>query len=145
MKLYAVIDTNVLVSSLLSVRENSPVVLVWDSILNGDIIPMFNEDILTEYEQVLSREKFHINKEIIKDILAVINIRGIFCTPIKTDLVISDPDDRVFFEIMLSRSDAYLITGNKKHFPQFERVISPAEAVYIIQSQESDNKFLNEP
>ncbi len=91
MKLYAVIDTNVLVSSLLSVRENSPVVLVWDSILN------------------------------------------------------SDPDDRVFFEVMLSRSDAYLITGNKKHFPQFERVISPAEAVYIIQLQESDNKFFNEP
>ena len=56
MKYYAVIDTNVVVSAQLSSRVDSPIVQIWDLIMNGEIILMFNEDILEEYEQECSPE-----------------------------------------------------------------------------------------
>lgn len=32
--------------------------------------------------------------------------------------IISDPDDVVFYEVAMSRENAYLVTGNLKHFPK---------------------------
>ncbi len=51
-KYFAVIDTNVIISSQLSSREDSPVVLIWNYIVDGLLVPLYNEDILFEYEQV---------------------------------------------------------------------------------------------
>ena len=56
--LYAVIDTNVLVSALLSRFGDSSTVVVRNYILEGTIIPLYNEEILQEYLSVLHRPKF---------------------------------------------------------------------------------------
>ncbi len=62
MKYYAVIDTNVLVSSMLTSNPGSTIAKIinyvrQDSII--PIIPMFDDSILEEYQAVLSRERFH--------------------------------------------------------------------------------------
>ena len=58
MKVYAVIDTNVIVLALLSPLQDSSTVIIRDKILDGSIIPVYNEEILKEYKIVLSRPKF---------------------------------------------------------------------------------------
>ena len=44
-----------------------------------------------------------------------------------------DPKDAVFYEVALSKDDAYLITGNTKHFPRTPIVVTPAEMLEILQ------------
>lgn len=56
---YAVIDTNVLVSALLSPRDDSATVRVIEKVLAGEIIPIYSNDISHEYRDVLSRKKFN--------------------------------------------------------------------------------------
>ena len=50
MKIYAVIDTNVLVSATLAVHPDSATVRVLEHLVNGDIVPMFNAEIVAEYQ-----------------------------------------------------------------------------------------------
>lgn len=61
---YAVIDTNVLVSALLSASffKSAPGKIV-SHIITGEIIPVYNEEILTEYYDVLKRDKFHFSTD----------------------------------------------------------------------------------
>ena len=54
----AVIDTNVLVSALLSSHEDAATVQVVGKLFSGEITPLFSEDILAEYNEVLRRKKF---------------------------------------------------------------------------------------
>lgn len=58
MKYYVVIDTNVLVSALISKNENSATVQVLERLLNREIIPLYSREILQEYRDVLNRKKF---------------------------------------------------------------------------------------
>ena len=55
MRYYAVFDTNVLVSSLLTKRTDTATAKVIDAISSGDIISLYNQEILDEYDAVLHR------------------------------------------------------------------------------------------
>lgn len=46
-----------------------------------------------------------------------------------------DPKDIVFYEVALSKEDAYLVTGNQKHFPKAPIVVTPAEMMEILDKQ----------
>ena len=132
--IYAVIDTNVFVAALLSRHSNSATVLVVDTLLNHGICPLYNQEIINEYQDVLHRDKFHFPLESIDAIISTVQKYGI-----STERVISfehfpDPKDVVFYEVALSKDDAYLVTGNKKHFPQTPIVVTPAEMLEILQS-----------
>ena len=45
----------------------------------------------------------------------------------------SDPKDVVFYEVAMSKKDAFLVTGNQKHFPKSPIVVTPAEMVEILK------------
>ena len=55
---YAVIDTNVLVSALLSGRDDAATVQVVSRVISGGIIPVYSNTVTKEYREVLSRKKF---------------------------------------------------------------------------------------
>lgn len=55
MSIFAVYDTNILVSGLLSKRPDSAVVLTLEAMLNKEVIPLYNQEILDEYKEVLHR------------------------------------------------------------------------------------------
>ena len=61
MMLYAVIDTNVLVSALLSDKEDTATVLVVKEVIKGNIIPIYSYEIVNEYRNVLNRKKFNFS------------------------------------------------------------------------------------
>ena len=133
--IYAVIDTNVVVSALLSIDSNSNPAIVLRAVLQGRIIPVFNEEILDEYMKVLLRDKFHFNKSYIDIIISHIKRIGIKAERVKIlDEIFPDSKDIVFYEVTMSKDDTYLVTGNTKHFPKKPFVVTPAEMVEILNS-----------
>lgn len=143
MTYYAVIDTNVLVSSLLTKNGNSPVVKVVDAIRDSKVIPMFNEEIFAEYKEVLSRDRLGLDENIVSETLEMIKSRGINCERTHVSDILPDPDDVIFYEVAMSREDSYLVTGNLKHFPKNGRVVSPSEILMIIESGQLNTGLLN--
>lgn len=137
-RIFAVVDTNVLVSALISKSIDSNPMKVFRAIVTEQIVPLYNDEILLqEYQSVLSREKFHLDKTLIETVLKAIVTDGLCLdrTP-AVDVEFSDPKDVVFYEIVLSKEDSYLITGNIKHFPIRPFVVTPAEIVRVLESKQ---------
>lgn len=134
--IHAVIDTNVIVSALLTHNIESATVKVVEAFLMDKIIPLYNADIINEYRDVLGRAKFRFTPRIIDYYINAIHEKGISAERISSGEFFPDPDDAVFYEVALSKEDAYLVTGNTKHFPKKPIVVTPAEMLEILESQE---------
>lgn len=135
-RVYAVIDTNVLVSSLFLTRGMSNPSKVIMAVLNGDIIPLYNNEIIEEYSDVLSRDKFNFDPVLIDDLLSAFTHFGINTARVDAgDEIFKDNDDIVFYEVALSVEDAYLVTGNIKHFPVRPFIVTPTQMVAILQEK----------
>ena len=132
---YAVIDTNVLVSALLSAHPDSSTVIIRNKIADGEIIPLFNSEIIDEYRIVLSRPKFHFPDELVGAILSLFHEVGISLDRTKSDEVFPDPKDIVFYEVALSKEGSFLVTGNTKHFPKTPIIVTPAEMLEILRKK----------
>lgn len=131
-----VIDTNVLVSALLSKSIASPTAMIVGCIYERTLIPLYNDKIIAEYSDVLARRKFNFDKNIITDLLTSIQTLGIKIDKlISTDETFPDPDDVVFYEVRMSVDGSYLVTGNLKHFPRKPFVVTPAEMVSILKDR----------
>jgi putative PIN family toxin of toxin-antitoxin system len=137
MKFYAVIDTNVLVSFLLTKNMESSVVKVIELVKNETIVPLLHTEIIEEYKEVLRRDYLKIDDSYVTDLMETITKLGVFCDRKEAIGPFPDPDDIVFYEVSLSVDDAYLITGNLKHFPKNGHVVTPAEMLQIIHLAES--------
>lgn len=136
-RIYAVIDTNVLVSALLGASKMSTPTQVLLAIVEGKLTPVLNEEILSEYKNVLTREKFSFNLEHVNNILNLLQQEGIKVGRKKSNEYFPDKKDIVFYEVSLSNEGSFLVTGNLKHFPQKSFVVSPAEMIDILNHLES--------
>lgn len=131
----AVIDTNVIVSAYITKNLEAATSKVWEAVLQSKLTPIYNEEILNEYSDVLHREKFGILEHLIKGALDKIVTNGVRGERILSDEFFPDPKDVVFYEVALSKEDAYLVTGNIKHFPKKPIVVTPAEMLEILQRE----------
>lgn len=146
MKFYAVIDTNVIVSALLSRHHNSATVKVLDYLYDRVIVPVYNNEIIEEYEAVLRRPKFNFSEETVFAVIEAIREGGIDSRRIGSNEQLPDPKDVVFYEVALANEDSFLVTGNIKHFPKKPFVVTPAEMLQIIQEvKSSKHGLLSEP
>ena len=132
-KVFAVIDTNIVVSGMITKNSESPTAKVLDCLGEKHITPLYCEEILHEYENVLGREKFSFPKEKVEKFLKMIKSDGIASNRVPSNEVFPDPNDVVFYEVALSKEDSFLVTGNIKHFPQVDMVVTPAEMMEIIK------------
>ena len=130
--IYAVIDTNVLVSALITKNPEAATAKVVRLLLEQGFIPMYDADIIAEYEDVLHRSKFPILKETADALISFIIENGIESSRVDFDESMPDEDDRVFYEVSLSQEDSFLVTGNLKHYPASTRVITPAQFLEIL-------------
>lgn len=137
MRYFAVLDTNVLVSALLS--KNSVPARILDETTDGSIVPLFCDDILAEYEDVLHRKKFPFTAREVRALIETIRSRGVHIEPGPMDTVLPDLDDVVFYAVVMEKrkgEDAYLVTGNQKHFPKEPFIVTPKEMLDIILGTE---------
>ena len=100
---------------------------------DGKIKPLYNDDILNEYSEVLHRPKFHLKEEDITNLIDYIKTCGIDSACMPFDDKMPDEDDRVFYEVSLSKEDSFLVTGNLKHFPKDPRVVTAAQMMEILE------------
>lgn len=131
--IYAVIDTNVLVSSLLTKNNKSATARLAEALVDNKFCPLYNEEIVTEYREVLSRKEFAFKQNVIDGVIDRILKNGLSLNRTSSDEAFNDPTDAVFYEVALSKEGAYVVTGNLRHFPSTPIVVTPAEMVKILE------------
>lgn len=125
-----VLDTNVLVSALLS--PFGPPARILDMVLRGDLRVAYDDRVLAEYRAVLARPKFGFAANDVNVLLEYLEMSGerVVVTPLLHSL--PDPDDLPFLEVA-TQTDATLITGNISHYPLHARgnvtVMTPGEFI----------------
>lgn len=98
------------------------------------IVPVFNEEIMTEYDEVLHRPKFHLREEQIGIILRYIRLCGVHANRKEFTDSMPDEKDRPFYEVSLGKEGSFLVTGNLKHFPVTPKVITAAQMLEILET-----------
>ena len=134
MRYYAVIDTNVIVSSMLK-HESIPGEIL-DLVLSKTIVPLLNQEIIDEYADVLKRNRFGFKKQEVDSLIKQIKENSIFLEREQTIEDFIDEDDIVFYEIVMSARhtmDAFLVTGNIKHYPIKKFVVTPKQMIDIVK------------
>jgi putative PIN family toxin of toxin-antitoxin system len=110
-----VIDTNVLVSGLLSPYSASADVV--RLAVAGAVIPLYDARILGEYREVWLERELGIERDFVPQILEAFESNGesVVALPLKNRL--PDPDDEMFLEVAITGGANFLVTFNLKHFP----------------------------
>lgn len=125
----AVIDTNVLVSGLLSPAGNEALIIL--AVHQGLVRPCVSAEIMAEYAEVLARPKFAFAPNEIAAVLAMFRNTGEVFVPEGPAPVLPDPDDASFLHCAEAARAEYLVTGNKRHFPQ-----EACGAVHVVNAGE---------
>ena len=115
-----------------SKRADSPTVQLLDYVFDGRIVLLYNDAIIREYEEVLHRGHFAFSDEYVQDLIDLVKT-GMHLEPTESGEAFIDEDDKVFYEVALSKEEGYVVTGNTKHFPKSPIVVTPAEMIHIIE------------
>jgi uncharacterized protein len=113
-----VLDTNVIVSALLS--PFGPPGRILDLVLAGEIQLAFDDRILAEYRQVLQRPRFGFDLVSIDELLVYMEQTGQAVVALPILVHLPDPADLVFLEVAAA-AHVPLISGNLRHFPIDQR------------------------
>ncbi len=127
-----VLDTNVLVSSLLS-SKGAPARIL-DLILGDQVLVAYDDRILGKYEEVLSRPELHIHPSKALAVVDHIEVSGQY---IESDRLptegYTDLDDVMFAEVFITSDADALVTGNLRHYKpllaQNRLVLTPAQVL----------------
>lgn len=112
----AVVDTNILVSSLL--RPGSLPDAVLQSVVAGTLTPVLCDAIFDEYAAVLARPRFGFPASLVRELLLLLRLQAdwVSLPPYDGRPHLPDPSDWPFLGCALAARCA-VVTGNLKHFP----------------------------
>ena len=128
-----VVDTNVLISSVLS-SEGKPSKIM--SLVSTKKVQFFySPEILDEYKRVLAYEKLSILPHLQTETILKIITTGTLVTSTISKIKLLDEDDRVFYDVAKG-NDAILITGNIKHYPTDSAVMTPSDFLLMFEESE---------
>lgn len=130
-----IIDTNVIVSAILSKDTTSPTVKVLELLFNNRLNLFYSKEILKEYIDVLSREKFKFEKELIDYVIQAIVEKGNLINPDRIEIDLIDIKDKPFYELVMDKkiNTGKLITGNLKHFPSQINIVTPRQFIDMYE------------
>ena len=124
-----VVDTNVLVSGLLSPFQPPGVIV--GRVSAGSLRLCYDARMWAEYEEVLRRPAFPFTEQEVAALLAQVQALGELVVPAPLPVRLGDADDEPFLEVAHAAMVEYLVTGNLKHFPPTRwrgvRIVSPRE------------------
>lgn len=126
-----IVDTSVVVAGLLTSRDDSPVAVILDGMLEAVFPFVVSEALLAEYHTVLVRpslRKLHgLTNAELEIILTDLAQHAIVLAPLPAPAA-PDPGDQLLWELLASRADLALVTDDRvllKHAGMRGRVISP--------------------
>ncbi len=131
-----VLDTNVLVSGLLSAA--GPPAWIVEALLAGELELAFDMAIRQEYEEVLRRPEFKFPSKHVDDLLAAFDQLAFHVAAAPPwPVALPDPDDEPFLSVAAA-SGSVLVTGNLRHYPAASRrgvfVVTPRELLDRIKT-----------
>ena len=132
-----VIDTNILISALLQ-PENLPAAVLMLA-LSGEVQLCVSDAVFAEYDEVIRRPHLKRPSDVIEGTLQSIRKLGHWVKPGVKVEECSDPGDNVFLECAQAAEADYLVTGNKRHFPdrwKKTKVIGARELFELLMEQE---------
>jgi len=120
-----VIDTNVVISAVLSPKGNPAkiITLISDA---ENIQVFYSREILDEYKRVLAYERLSIPKDKQDSFINSFVEFGMLIEPPTSTAPMPDETDRTFYDTAKT-SGAILITGNMKHYPTEPFIVTPTE------------------
>ena len=150
--IFAVLDTNVLISAALAHNKYSIPYSVFRGVVERRFVPLVDDNIVREYCEVFSRPKFSFMQETINDIVGN-TIKFAINQPVPpSGIELPDCDDVIFYDVARAHQDkgAYLVTGNLKHFPNCGFAVSPRDFMNIITPNKgnhmvNDNSAVYDP
>jgi len=131
--LNAVIDTNVLVSGLLTAQGNPAYII--NAFRDRKFNLFYSSEILDEYRDVLHREKLGLDTKSVEVLLDEVRRIGVPVISDVSDIHLTDEDDRMFLDTAKS-SGALLVTGNIKHYPNEPFITTPAAFAKMLHHAE---------
>lgn len=132
-----VIDTNIVVSALLQ-RESLPAAVLMLA-LSGRIQLCVSDSVFAEYDEVIRRPRLKLSRDVIEGALQSIRKLSQWVKPNFRVVACADADDNVFLECAQAAEADYLVTGNRRHFPerwQKTKVIGARELIELIIERE---------
>jgi len=127
--LRVVLDTNVLVSGLLS--PFGPPGEIVRMVSSGAVVLSLDARILAEYDDVLARPRYGFDPDSVAALLDYIDFRSEVVASEPLEQRLPDPDDEPFLEVAATCGTDCLVTGDLAHFPAHmragETVLSPAQ------------------
>jgi putative PIN family toxin of toxin-antitoxin system len=123
------LDANVLVSGIVS--PNGPPAAILRAVLTERVVVCFDERILAEYRDVLTRGRFGFDSELVSDLLDFLETAGESTLAAPLKLQLPDQADVMFIEVAVAAAVDSLVTGNTSHFPAKQRhraeVVTPRD------------------
>lgn len=128
-----VIDSGVFISGFTNPDSISAEIL--KMLLNSDFILLYDSKILEEYKNLLKHIKFYFSKDIINSFIEFIESMGECILTKLLTAEFSDDENKKFYEVSICGKADYLITFDKKHFPDEKFIVSPSEFIkYFVRS-----------
>lgn len=130
----AVLDTNVVVSALLS-PEGRPALVLKLAMLK-QFRCYVSEALLEEYIEVLARAQFEWDQRRIERLIRDLRAATTFVVPRKRLRITSDPDDNKVMECALEVRADFVVTGNVRFPARYQdvRVINPVDFLVLLAS-----------
>ena len=133
-----VLDTNVLVSALLS--PFGPPARVLGLVMTGAVNCCVDARILAEYDHVIHRPRLSIDPAKADEVLEELHQSGLSAASVPLPRPLPHEDDDPFVEVGLAGGARCLVTVNAAHFPDDRclglPVISPAEFVAVVRGRQ---------
>jgi putative PIN family toxin of toxin-antitoxin system len=127
-----VLDTNIIISAALSPKGNPAKIL--ELVTTDDELQFcYNAAVMAEYQEVLSREHLKLSIKTQHRIINTIKKAGILIDPPTSTMPLPDESDRIFYDTA-KEVNAYLITGNLKHYPEEPHILLPARFIEIFNA-----------
>ena len=114
-----VLDTNVLVSGLLS--PHGPPGRILDSVVSGAVGMLVDDRILREYAEVLTRPRFGFDRVTALELVDFLSTEAEHVAASNVSVSLPDPDDAPFLEVAIAGGADALVTGNARHFKTRDR------------------------
>ena len=146
----AILDTNVILQSLLSESESSSV-RVLESYFDGEFNLVFSQETLDELIEVLSLERLRARHRLSDDgILELVNslLDNGRCVPVTGTVSAQLPrdiTDTKFLALAKTSGADYLVTNDGRHLLPIgvfhgTKIVRPSEFLAVIASQKSQSK-----
>jgi len=113
---------------------NADTVQLVSRVIGGEIVPVYSNEIMREYREVLGRKKFKFEPSMINYILSAIEKYGVLVEPLFTGVILPDMKELPFYEVIMEKrnDNAYLVTGNLKHFPVEPFIVTARQMLDIL-------------